>query len=125
MTIPALVLSSSVMSEVLFLTLLLPFLVRAEYVAEGAGAGQAALLGVGAGLLFYVRAQAIVLIPAIAIVYLIGRRRREAAAVTLAGMLLIFPWFHSTAMRWSGPTAATVFRQGDNPRVSHDQRPRE
>ena len=91
--IPALVLSSAVMSEVLFLALLLPFLVKAEAAVRRDGVFRAALVGGGAALLLYFRAHALVLIPAVALAYLINRKRREAIVATLVGAALVSPWF--------------------------------
>lgn len=93
--VPALVLSSSVMSEVLFLALLLPLLMRAERVTASFGVrgGDALVLGVGAGVLFYVRVHAVALIPAIAAAYLLRARTREAIVSAGAAALIVLPWF--------------------------------
>ena len=91
-TIPALVLSTSVMSETLFLALLLPLLRRAEQTVESPGLRNAMLLGGCAALLFYFRAHALVLLPAIGAGYFVNRRRREALAALLVGAALLLPW---------------------------------
>jgi len=90
--IPALLLSSSVMSEVLFLALLLPLLVVAEDACKRADARRAALLGLSVGLMCLIRSHAIVLIPAIAIGYALRRRFREAAIATTLATLVVAPW---------------------------------
>ena len=91
-TIPALVLSSAVMSEVLFLALLIPLLVVAESAIERDGPGRAAALGAAAGILFLVRSHAIVLIVALALGYASRRRYREAAVAVVVAVLAVSPW---------------------------------
>jgi len=90
--VPALLLSSNVISEVLFLSVLLPLLVVAEEGPRRAGPGRAALLGIGAGALCMIRSHAIVIIPAIAIAYALHRRHREAAIAAAAGIVVLLPW---------------------------------
>ena len=93
-TTPALYLSCMVLSECMFLALLLPMLLWAERVMgrEHVGLDQAFALGACGGGLFLVRSQAIALIGAIALVYLL-RRHWKAAAVSLAGAFLVMaPW---------------------------------
>jgi hypothetical protein len=90
--IPVLLLSSNVLSEILFLVLLLPLLLAAERDVERGGAARSVALGVAAGLLCLVRSHGIVLIPAIAGTYLMNRRRREAALSAAASVLVLLPW---------------------------------
>jgi len=90
--IPALLLSSSVMSEVLFLALLLPLLVVAEDACDRTDARRAALLGLSVGLLCLIRSHAFVLIPAIAIGFVLHRRFREAAVAATLAVLVVSPW---------------------------------
>jgi len=91
-TIPALLLSSNLLSETLFLALLLPLLIIAERECERGGLARSVLLGVAVGLLCLVRTHAVVLIPTIAGVYLMNRRAREAAVSTVVAMLVYLPW---------------------------------
>jgi hypothetical protein len=90
--IPMLVLSSSVMSEPLFLALLLPVLLIAERETERATIRGAVLLGLASGLLCLVRSHAVVLIPAMAMVYALRRHNRAAVAVTASGVAMLMPW---------------------------------
>jgi len=91
-TIPALVLASGVMSETLFLALLVPLLLAAEKGSETDGIKTAAWLGVGAGAMALVRSHAVVLIVALAVSYVLRRRTREAVVSAGAGLLVIAPW---------------------------------
>ena len=91
-TIPALVLSSAVMSEVLFLAILFPWLVLAEDSVARSSIKRAAIVGMGAGVLCLIRSHGFVLIPALLIVLLIRRSYRDAAVAALAGILVIAPW---------------------------------
>jgi hypothetical protein len=91
-TVPALLLSSNVISEIFFLALLLPLLIHAEGGARRRGVSEAAFLGVIAGLLCLVRSHAIALLPAIAIVHALDKRYREAVAVIVAGAAALAPW---------------------------------
>lgn len=90
--IPALLLSSSVMSEVLFLALLLPLLVVAEDACERSDVRTAVALGLCVGLMCLIRSHALVLIPAIAIGYALRRRFREAAIAATLAVLVVTPW---------------------------------
>ncbi|MFL5612841.1 MAG: hypothetical protein ACJ796_04195 [Gemmatimonadaceae bacterium] len=98
-TTPALYLSSMVLSETLFLALTLALLLRAERVTTRAVNARAAIgLGTCAGLLFLVRSQAIALIGAIALSYVVRRRWREAGAAIGAAGLVMLPWLVWTAV---------------------------
>ncbi|MEX2152048.1 MAG: hypothetical protein WD825_01845 [Gemmatimonadaceae bacterium] len=90
--VPALLLSNNVISEILFLAVLLPLLVVAEDSSRRAGLGRAALLAIGAGVLCMIRAHAIVLMPALAIAYALHRRHREAAIAVATGVVVLLPW---------------------------------
>jgi hypothetical protein len=92
MAIPALLLSSGVMSEVLFLALLLPLLVIADDPIGREGLRNAALIGMIAGALCLIRSNAVVLIAAIAGGYAIRRQYREAGIAMLTGVLVLLPW---------------------------------
>src|SRR5436190_2217914 len=91
--IPLLVLSSAVMSEVFFLALLVPWLLVAERSVHGAGVRRATWLAMSGALLFYVRAHAIVVAPALALGYLLARNRRDAMIAIAAGIVAALPWF--------------------------------
>lgn len=102
-TIPMLVLSSAVMSEVFFLALLLPWLLFAERAvdARDGGMGRAAVVAATGLLLFYVRAHAIVILPALSVAYLLRGARREALVTTIVGLLVVLPWFAWVGMHES------------------------
>ena len=93
-TTPALYLSSMLLSEMMFLALVLPYLLWAEsrVTSEHADIRGALLLGVGAGVLFLVRSQAIALVGAVALVYAIRRRWRESAVTIGAATMVVLPW---------------------------------
>src|SRR6185503_2082335 len=91
--IPLLVLSSAVMSEVFFLALLLPWLIAAERSVHRADARASLWLAVAGALLFYVRAHAIVVAPALALGYLLAGKRRDALVALVAGIVVTLPWF--------------------------------
>lgn len=95
-TIPSLVLSSAIMSEPLFLALLLPLLLWAER-ETGATDRPSTLrtplaLGVATGLLILVRTHGLALVGAVVLTYLLRRRWREAAAFAAAALLVVAPW---------------------------------
>ena len=97
-TIPTLVLSSSVMSEPLFLALLFPLLGFMEReTSTRAADGRAELRGalvVGAGLagITLVRSHGIVLVGAAAAAYLLRGRSRAALVSGAAATLVLVPW---------------------------------
>lgn len=95
-TIPSLVLSSAVMSEPLFLALLIPILVWAERLTmeEKAPASlpKAALLGAAIAVVVLVRTHGIALAGAVLLTYLGRRRYREAAMCAAVTVLGIVPW---------------------------------
>jgi hypothetical protein len=92
--IPALVLSSNVVSEIFFLALLFPLLLVAERAAGGGApsVARAGWIGLAAGALCLVRSHAVVLLPAIAIVYFAQRRRRESLVALGVGVAVLLPW---------------------------------
>lgn len=93
LSLPLLTLTSAVMSEVLFVALLLPLLVWAERVVENAPTSRAAFtLGLAAGALALVRTHAVAAVAAV-LVLLLVRRRQVAALWCLAGALsTLVPW---------------------------------
>src|SRR5438874_792599 len=92
-TVPALYLSSMVVSEPLFLALLIPMLLWAERATGREGTLRTALaLGACAGLVTLVRSHGVALIAAIVLIYAVKRRWREAAATAGAAMIVLLPW---------------------------------
>ena len=92
-SIPLLVLSSMVLSELLFLALVLSLLPALERVAEeGTTLTRAALLGAAIAVCAMVRSHGIVLVPAAVLVLLQRRRWREGAALGIAAAICLVPW---------------------------------
>jgi hypothetical protein len=91
-TIPALVLSSTVMSETLFLAVLLPILLSSERAIENGGVKTAVWVGLAAGAATLVRSHAVALIAALVVTWLLRRRPREAAASAAAALMVLTPW---------------------------------
>ncbi|HWH53041.1 MAG TPA: hypothetical protein VN651_15955 [Gemmatimonadaceae bacterium] len=95
-SLPTLVLSAQVMSEPLFLALLVPTLLFAERVidrdVESGDVRAAALLGLVVGLVTLVRANGIALAAAAGLLLLTRRRWREALAFGLATIFVLLPW---------------------------------
>jgi hypothetical protein len=92
--IPMLTLSTLVMSETMFLALLIPLLLAAERMAEDDDASLTSimLLGAAAGALTLVRAHAVALVGAIVVVLLLHRRWRGALAAGAAAFIAMLPW---------------------------------
>ena len=95
-TIPSLVLSSAVMSESLFLALLIPLLAWAERLTVDDEAPvslrRAALLGAAIAVIALVRSHGIALAGAVLVTYVARRRYREATACAAATLIGIVPW---------------------------------
>ena len=93
-SIPILVLSNLVMSETLFLALLVPLLLYAESClgADDTSPRQAVALAVLGGLLMLVRSHAIALVGAIGLVLLLRRRFRALAIYAVVAVLVALPW---------------------------------
>lgn len=92
-SIPLLVLSSMVMSEPLFLAMVLALLAALERFAEGPGTTRRAmLLGVGIGASMLVRSHGIALVGAVLVVLAARRRWRDAGIITGVALLCIMPW---------------------------------
>jgi hypothetical protein len=91
-SIPALLLAGMVLSETLFLALLLATLLVAERAADGPTLGSAILVGVLCGILALVRTLGAVVLPVAAI--LLWRRGgwRCGALAMAAGFLVLMPW---------------------------------
>ena len=92
-SIPLLVLGSMVLSEPLFLALLLALLPALESFVDRAGtARRALLLGAAVAACTLVRSHGIVLVPAVALVLASRRRWRDAALVAGASVVCLLPW---------------------------------
>jgi hypothetical protein len=98
-TIPSLVLSSAIMSEPLFLALLLPLLAWSERVTRPrtdpptrAEIRDALILGAAIGGLALVRTHGIALAAAAVATYLARGRRREAIACAVVSCVVLAPW---------------------------------
>lgn len=95
-TIPSLVLSSAVMSEPLFLALLIPLLVWAERVTTEVGSAtrlrQAIMLGAAIAAVALIRTHGIALAGAVVLTYVVRRRYREASACAATIIIGIAPW---------------------------------
>jgi hypothetical protein len=92
-SIPLLVLSSMVLSEMLFLALTLYALIRAERVANTrSGVPAAAVVGALIGVCMLVRSHGVVLLPAALIPLLAQRRWRESGVLALCTVVVIAPW---------------------------------
>jgi hypothetical protein len=91
--VPVLYLSTQVLSEPLFLALLLPALLMAERVAErDARVVDVAALGMFIGLVTLVRSQGIAIIGALGLVLLMRRRVRDAVVFGGAALATMLPW---------------------------------
>ena len=92
-SVPLLVLGSMVMSEPLFLALLLALLPALEAFTERpATARRALLLGAALAACTLVRSHGIVLLPAVLLVLGARRRWREAALIGIAAIACLLPW---------------------------------
>lgn len=93
-SIPMLVLSNLVMSETLFLALLVPSLLYAESCLDGDGtsARQAVALALIGGLLMFVRSHGIAFVAAVGLVLLLRRRFRALAVYAAVAVVVALPW---------------------------------
>jgi hypothetical protein len=102
-TVPILLLTAVVMSEPLFVALLMPAVIVGERAASDGKGRDALLAGLLCGVLTLVRTLGAVLLPAILLVVLWRRRWRAAALTFAAGMAIIAPW-----QLWASAHAAEV-----------------
>jgi hypothetical protein len=94
LSLPMLLLSSLVMSEVLFLALVVPLLLASERAIEADQPRLATdlLLGVGAGAIVLVRAHAIALPMAMVVLLLRRHEWTRAARYACAAIVVLLPW---------------------------------
>jgi hypothetical protein len=92
-SVPLLILSNLVLSELCFLAFALGLLVALEHlVDEPASHWRVLALGAAIGVCALVRTHGVVLVPAAALVLLARRRWRDAALLTGAAVLTLLPW---------------------------------
>jgi len=92
-SVPLLILSNLVLSELFFLALVLALLIALEQlVDEPAPAWRVIVLGVTIGVCALVRTHGVVLVPAAAFVLVLRRRWREALLLTGAAVITLLPW---------------------------------
>jgi hypothetical protein len=87
-----LLLTGVVMSEPLYMALLIPTLLAAERTAEKGGVREAALAGVLVGVLSLIRTVGVFALPAAVLVLASRRRWREAVVLGVAAMAFVVPW---------------------------------
>lgn len=103
-TIPILVLTNMLLSEPFFLALLVPALILGEQAAKREPTrGQAIGLGALSAAVVLIRSIGIMLILAVAIVWLVRRHRRAAAWYVGSAVVILAPW-----QLWSAMHAAAV-----------------
>lgn len=94
-SIPMFMFSTQVMSEPLFLAMLLPILLVAEDIAgwdASPAIGRVVALGVAVGLLALVRTQAIAVAAAVGLMLLARRRYLAGAMFGIAAIAVLVPW---------------------------------
>src|SRR5258705_60992 len=92
-SIPLLVLGSMVLSELLFLAMLIAMLGALETFVEGGGTTRRALLlGAAIAACTLVRSHGVVLVPAVVLALAAQRRWRDAALVAGASVACLLPW---------------------------------
>lgn len=91
-SIPVLILSSAVMSEMLFLALLVPAILVAGRAVDAGGWHAAARAGLLAGAVILVRSVGIALLPGTLVALVWRRRWRETPAYLAGALLLLAPW---------------------------------
>jgi hypothetical protein len=98
LSLPLLLLAAHLMSEVLFVALLFPFLLAAERILEEDPGGTApkdrhmVLLGLASGALALVRMHAVVAGAAVVVLLVMRKRRRGALACSLGLLAALLPW---------------------------------
>jgi hypothetical protein len=113
-SVPLLILSNLVLSELFFIAFALALLVALERLAdEPVHAGRVILLGVAIGVCALVRTHGVVLAPAAALVLLARHRWREALLLTGAAAVTLLPWQLWTA-RHGGQLPAPLLGMYDS-----------
>ena len=113
-SVPLLILSNLVLSELFFLALVLALLVALErMVDEPASTVRVILLGVAIGGCALVRTHGVVLVPAAALVLLARRRWRDTLLLTAAAIVTLLPWQLWTA-RHGGQLPAPLLGMYDS-----------
>ncbi|MGH7670550.1 MAG: ArnT family glycosyltransferase, partial [Gemmatimonadaceae bacterium] len=104
-TIPILVLSTLVLSESLFLALLIPALILAERMTRQAPPTRrgAVILGVLSGVVMLVRSVGVMLVIAVLVMWLVRRHWRAVAWYLGSTLVVVLPW-----LIWSSVHAADV-----------------
>jgi hypothetical protein len=102
-SVPLLVLGTMVLSEPLFLALLLLALLVGERLVERPSARAALGLGLLIGLLTLVRTHGIVVLPAILLPVALRRRWRECALLLGGAVIVVLPW-----QLWSASNAGLL-----------------
>lgn len=87
-----LLITGVVMSEPLYIALLIPTLLAAERTADEPGLGQAALAGALIGVLSLVRTVGVFALPAALVVLATRRRWRDAFVLGIAALAFVVPW---------------------------------
>lgn len=91
-SIVVLLITGVVLSEPLFMSLLLPTLIAGESLIERPGNARAFGTGVALGMLALVRTIGIAAVPAVLVSLLARRRWTECALVTAGALMLLVPW---------------------------------
>jgi len=91
-SVVVLVITGVVLSEPLYMALVLPTLLLAERAADDGEARSAAGAGALIGVLALVRTVGVFLLPAALLVLLVRRRWQSALVLTLVALLFIAPW---------------------------------
>lgn len=93
-SLPALYLGSMVLSEPMFVALLMPLLSIAERGMETPrSTRRAVVLGAALGALALVRSIGILAVPSVCLVMIRRRRLREALCLAIASAIVLAPWF--------------------------------
>ena len=92
LSVVVLMITGVVLSEPLYMLLVIPTLLLAERAAEDGRARTAAAAGALIGVLTLVRTVGVFLLPAALVVLLLRRRWRSAAVLTAAALAFIVPW---------------------------------
>ena len=91
-SMPAIIFGVFVLSEPMFMALLLPLLIYAERVSERAGWRDALFVGLAGGALAMVRTTAMFVVPAFALVLLFRRRVVPAVCAMVGCAVFLVPW---------------------------------